>query len=202
MVKIILVRHGETDDNNKLRLSGHIDSKLSNLGLIQSQKTMGYLGDYNIDNIYSSPSSRAIDTIKELAKQKKLDINTTDELKEMNFGNFEGKTFKEIKESHSYEFNNMIKLGFDYKYPNGEGLIKFHNRIASCIDSIIKENEDKTILICTHAGVIRCIISHLISNSYNYHWNFKIDNCSVSIIEVHDGFSVIHKLNSIEHLTI
>jgi alpha-ribazole phosphatase len=200
MAGIILVRHGETDDNNSMKLSGHIDSKLSNLGLSQSQKTAEYLKDYNIDHIYSSPSTRAINTIKGLSKTKYLDIIINDNLKEMNFGDFEGKTFKEIQSSYSEEFDNMMILGFEYKYPNGESLIEFHNRISLYIDEIIKENKEKYTLICTHAGVIRCIISHLLSKSYEYHWNFKIDNCSVSVIEIENDFAVIHKLNNTDHL--
>ena len=200
MTRVILVRHGETDDNSCMKLSGHIDSKLSNLGLSQSQKTSKFLKDYNIDYIYSSPSSRAVDTIKDLAKEKSLDIIINDNLKEMNFGDFEGKTFKEIQSSYSEEFENMIKLGFEYKYPNGENLIEFHNRISLYIDNIIKKNRDKSMLICAHAGAIRCIISHLLSKSYEYHWNFKIDNCSVSVIEIENDFAVIHKLNNTDHL--
>ncbi|HSQ33717.1 MAG TPA: histidine phosphatase family protein [Peptostreptococcaceae bacterium] len=200
MVRIILVRHGETDDNNNMKLSGHIDSKLSSLGLSQSQRTVNFLKDYNIDYIYSSPSSRAIDTIKSLAKEKCLDIIINENLKEMNFGDFEGKTFKEIESSYSEELDNMLKLGFEYGYPNGESLVEFHNRIALYIENIIKQNIEKSILICTHAGVIRCIISHLLSKSYEHHWNFKIDNCSVSVIEIENDFAVIHKLNNTDHI--
>jgi alpha-ribazole phosphatase len=200
MVRIILVRHGETDDNNNMKLSGHIDSELSSLGLSQSQKTTNLLKNYNIDFIYSSPSSRAIGTIKNLSKEKNLDIIINNDLKEINFGDFEGKTFKEIESSYSEEFDNMLRLGFDYKYPNGESLIEFHNRISLYIENIIKENRDKSILICTHAGVIRCILSHLLSKGHEYHWNFKIDNCSVSIIEIENNFAVIHKVNNTDHL--
>jgi len=116
MIKIILVRHGETDDNNNMRLSGHIDSKLSDMGLTQSQKTINFLKSYDIDCIYSSPSSRAIGTIKELAKQKELEIIIDNNLKEMNFGDFEGKTFKEIQSNYKEEFDNIINLGNSFSF--------------------------------------------------------------------------------------
>ncbi|WP_331722140.1 histidine phosphatase family protein [Alkalithermobacter thermoalcaliphilus] len=79
-------------------------------------------------------------------------------------------------------------------------LKQFHERVANCIDQIIKKSDGKTVLICTHSGVIRSIISHLISKTYNYHWNFKIDNCSISMLEIQDDFAVIHTLNNTSHL--
>ena len=80
-------------------------------------------------------------------------------------------------------------------YGNDYGLIKRE------IDKIISCNKDKTILICSHAGTIRNIISYLIGKTYEFHWNFKINNASVSIIDIVDGFPVIQTLNNTSHLT-
>ena len=65
------------------------------------------------------------------------------------------------------------------------------------IEFILDESdEDETILICAHAGTIRNILTYLISNTFEYHWNFKIDNGSVTILEVQDGFTVITAMNN------
>ena len=50
------------------------------------------------------------------------------------------------------------------------------------------------------AGTIRNILTYLISNSFEYHWNFKIDNASISIVEIDNGFAVINKLNETSFL--
>ena len=89
----------------------------------------------------------------------------------------------------------MIDKGYEYKYPNGESLIDSYNRVANEISEIIFDNKDKTILIC-NGGTIRNIITYLISNSYEYHWNFKIDNASITILEVENGFTVIDTMNN------
>ena len=68
------------------------------------------------------------------------------------------------------------------------------------IKEIIDDNDNKTILICSHGGTIRNIITYLISNSYEYHWNFKIDNCSVTILEVDNGFTVVSSMNNTSFL--
>ncbi|WFD09552.1 histidine phosphatase family protein [Tepidibacter hydrothermalis] len=200
MIKFIFIRHGLTLDNESMKLSGFIDSELSDLGKKQVKQTSVRLKDEKIDLIYSSPLKRAMNTAKEISKINSLDINICDEFKEMNFGDFEGLTFKEIEANHKEEYERLKNGSFEYSFPNGENMIGFHDRISNKIDHIIKNYDGKTVLIVSHAGVIRACLSHLISKDHTYHWNFKIDNCSMTIVEVVDNFSVIHNLNNTEHL--
>ena len=196
MVKLILVRHALTVDNQKSRLSGHIDSSISEEGKEQIDKITNYLKDFGIDKIYTTTSSRTKDTVKKLSELKSIEIIEKESLKEISFGDFEGLTFDEIKDKYPKEFQDMIEKGYEYKYPNGESLIDSYNRVCIELDNIISNNDDRTILICSHGGTIRNIITYLISNSYKYHWNFKIDNGSVTILEVQDGFTVITAMNN------
>lgn len=196
MVKLILVRHALTTDNQENRLSGHIDSLVSEDGKNQIEKLTNYLKDFNIDKIYTTTSSRTKDTIKRLAQLKEIQIIEKDSLKEISFGDFEGITFEDIKNNYPKEFQSMIEKGYEYRYPNGESLIDSYNRVSQEMKKIISSNENKTILICSHGGTIRNIISYLISDSYKYHWNFKIDNASVTILEVENDFAVISTMNN------
>ena len=196
MVKLILVRHALTVDNQKSRLSGHIDSSISEEGKEQIDKITNYLKDFDIDKIYTTTSSRTKDTVKKLSELKSIEFIEKESLKEISFGDFEGLTFDEIKDKYPKEFQDMIEKGYEYKYPNGESLIDSYNRVCIELDNIISNNDNRTILICSHGGTIRNIITYLISNSYKYHWNFKIDNGSVTILEVQDGFTVITAMNN------
>ncbi|MCI9062342.1 MULTISPECIES: histidine phosphatase family protein [Romboutsia] len=196
MVKLILVRHALTVDNQKSRLSGHIDSSVSEEGKEQIDKITNYLKDFDIDKIYTTTSSRTKDTVKKLSELKSIEIIEKESLKEISFGDFEGLTFKEIENRYPEEFQDMIKKGYEYKYPNGESLIDSYNRVCTELDNIISDCDNQTILICSHGGTIRNIITYLISNSYKYHWNFKIDNGSVTILEIQDGFTVITTMNN------
>lgn len=196
MVKLILIRHALTVDNQKSRLSGHIDSSISEEGKEQIDKITNYLKDFDIDKIYTTTSSRTKDTVKKLSELKSIEIIEKESLKEISFGDFEGLTFNEIKDKYPKEFQGMIQKGYEYKYPNGESLIDSYNRVCIELDNIISNNDNRTILICSHGGTIRNIITYLISNSYKYHWNFKIDNGSVTILEIQDGFTVITAMNN------
>ncbi|MDK2587375.1 histidine phosphatase family protein [Romboutsia sedimentorum] len=196
MTKLILVRHALTTDNQDNKLSGHIDSVVSEIGKKQIDKLTTYLEKVDIDKIYTTTSSRTKDTVQKIANLKKINIIQKEALKEISFGDFEGITFEKIKKNHPKEFQDMIDKGYEYKYPNGESLIDSYKRVANEISEIIIDNKDKTILICSHGGTIRNIITYLISNSYEYHWNFKIDNASVTILEVENGFTVVNTMNN------
>lgn len=200
MIKLILVRHAITTCNECGNLSGLTDSMLSEKGKLQVKNLTNYLKDENIDEIYSTPFSRTKETIRKLAKIKNIDIIETDELNEINFGEFEGLGFEFIQREYPEEFEKMINEGFDYKYPQGESLKDTFYRVAKKLDNIMKDKDSKTILICSHGGTIRNIISYLLTNDYKYHWNFKIDNSSVSIIEIDNKFAVINKLNDTSFL--
>lgn len=199
MIRLILIRHALTNDNKKGRLSGHINSCISEEGKLQINKITKYLSHENIDRIYTTPSSRTKDTIEKISRLKLIEIEEKENLREISFGDFEGITFEEIKVKYPKEFEKMIEEGNNYRYPSGESLIDSYKRVAKEIDNIILENDShsdiKTILICSHAGTIRNIITHLISGSYKYHWNFKIDNSSITILEVNSGFTVVDKMN-------
>lgn len=195
MIKLILVRHGTTICNEGGALSGLTDSKLSDKGKLQAIKIAQYLKDKNIDKIYTTPFSRTKETVKELAEIKNIQIEETSQLNEINFGDFEGLPFNAIKEKWPEEVEKMINKGFEYKYPNGESLVDTFTRVKSEVKKIISENDNSTVLICSHGGTIRNIISYLLCDDYKHHWNFRIDNGSITEIEVENNFAVINKLN-------
>lgn len=200
MIKLILVRHATTTCNEDGNLSGLTDSILSEVGKKQAKQLTNYLRKENIDEIYATPFFRTKETIKELARIKNIPIIEAKEFNEINFGDFEGLNFNIIKKQYPEELKKMIEEGLEYRYPNGESLKDTFQRIGNKLENVMECNDSKCILICAHGGTIRNIISYLVAADYKYHWNFRIDNSSVSIIEVDNKFAVINKLNDTSFL--
>lgn len=202
MIKLILVRHGITICNEGGAMSGLTDSMLSEKGIVQADKLTNYLKDKKIDKIYTTPFARTRGTIRKLAELNKIQVEETSKLNEINFGDFEGLSFDVIKDRYPEEVEKMINEGFKYKYPNGESLEETFFRVRDEIRRIIHENENSTVLICSHGGTIRNIISYLLCDDYKHHWNFRIDNGSITEIEIDNDFPVINKINDTTYLNI
>lgn len=199
MTTWILIRHAQTKANEEGVLAGFLETPLNAIGKKQAKALSNYLQDQKIDYFYSSPSRRAYDTLMPLVKKQRGNASSiiqVEALREIHFGNFEGKGFKWIQEHYPEEVDKMLAEKAYYCYPEGESLIMAHQRIASWMDEISQQHTKEVIAVCAHAGTIRSMMSQFISGDHSLHWHFKIDNASVSIVTVEEGFAVIESLNN------
>jgi len=96
-MKLILTRHGETIENQKKIMQGHLGGHLSENGKWQVRKLALRLKNEKIDAMYSSDLKRAADTAKEIAKyHKNIQINFVQELREVNLGSLTGKCSENV----------------------------------------------------------------------------------------------------------
>lgn len=115
-MKIILVRHGLTEENKQDVLLSQSGGNLSEEGLLQVQKLAEKLKNQKIDYIYSSDLSRTKDTITEVLKHhQNTPVIYEPLLREMNKGIFDGKKSSELKEV----FNKNGKKWFEFRPKNG-----------------------------------------------------------------------------------
>ncbi|MDU3455882.1 histidine phosphatase family protein [Peptostreptococcus sp.] len=200
MKNLYLVRHGNTVDNINFRYSGFSDCDLSDVGRQQARQLNAYLKNIDIDRIYTSTLKRTGQTVDEVSRYLGLEMLGLDDLREMNFGKFDGKTFEEIKSEYPEDFKRMMTGDVMYTFPDGENIEMAYERNARGIDHIIKEcNEVDNVLVCVHMGTIRNILSHLIAKNPSLHWHFKVENASITKIEFIDGFPVMSMMGHIPY---
>ncbi len=191
-MEVYLLRHGETDANVKKVFAGHSNVMLTDKGKTQAENAFMKFRDIKFTKVYVSSLQRAIDTLKPF---KREDYLVCDELKEMNFGRFEGFSFENIKE-YQEEFEKWRELKNKYQFPEGESFEMFFERINTFYQYILKEsNKEDIILIVAHSGVIGSILSNEIAGSIDGYWKFKVENCGMSVIEYVDGFPVLKGFN-------
>lgn len=152
-MKLILVRHGETEENKRNIAQGQLPGNLSQRGFVQARKIGEELSKEKIDLIYSSTLRRAKQTSKEIRKFfPKKRIHFTKKLKERNFGDFAGKKY--IK-----DWDNFVwKIGF-IKRHKGEDVGDIFYRVGKFLDSLKNKYPDKTILLITHKRIIQTIVA-------------------------------------------
>jgi probable phosphoglycerate mutase len=159
---IYLLRHGEITGASTKRFIGRTDVGLSRAGLAQAGFWQGYFSKIHIDRVFTSPLSRAVRTAKIVSGRKMNQITVKDELKEIDLGQWDGKTFKQIKEKHPDQWEKRGNDLTGYRPPLGESFSDLHERILPAFHGISSENSGN-ILIVAHAGVNRMILCSLLN---------------------------------------
>ena len=195
MLELILVRHGETDSNKKGTYLGWTDIELNELGLQQANCVRDKLRGTAVNAIISSPLIRAKRTAEIINETFKLHISYADELKERNFGLWDDLTYQEIVEKYPQEQALWSKDWINYSVPEGESSMEAYLRIAGYIDGLVTEKTDGVVLIVTHLGCIRKITAHLLNMGLEGSWRFRVDNCSVTRIQITEKYPVLTLLN-------
>ena len=191
MGKLILVRHGQTEMNAQSLYFGKLNPPLNDLGISQAYQAREKLLNIDYDNIYSSPLERAKQTA-EICNYLDKDIVYDSNLEEINFGIFEGLTFKEISEKYPVEVKKMKEDWKEYNYVTGESPKEMLQRAISFLEIL---DYTKNNLIVAHWGIINSIISYFISGNLDSYWKFKIQNASIVIFEGNFEFSYLTKLD-------
>lgn len=195
MKNLYLVRHGHTIDNEKMRYSGYSDCDLSEVGKKQVEKLTEYLKEYKIDKIYASKLKRTMQTIGSFADFCNIEVERLEGLNEMNFGLLDGLNFKQIQELYPSEVEKMFSVDSLYTFPEGENLEIMYNRNISTLKKIIDDDKDvDNVIICAHMGTIRNILSYFMSDSCRLHWNFRVDNASVTKITFDSDLAILEMM--------
>jgi len=182
-MKIYLFRHGSTLSNEKKTYTGSIDIDLSKKG-VKEIKTYCNKNIYPKDcQLFTSPMKRAISSL-ELIYQEEYKI--CNDLKETDFGDWEGKSYQNLKNDPSYlSWINDPVLNYP---PNGEKFSDFKNRVVNEYKKILSLNNNNKVIM-SHGGTIRAIMSELIDPTKSF-FEFNINNGLGYALDYQDGYLI------------
>jgi broad specificity phosphatase PhoE len=155
-MKLIFVRHGQTDFNkNNLPQGQEIDAPLNETGIAQAEETAKALPNH-IDLIIASPMKRASQTAEILNKRFNKKIELNDDIKELRYGSLAGIPWPQIAEIMG---DKDVKekdenITFDYSKFGGDSAEDLKRRVARFVDEVKEKYPTKTILVAAHGGVI------------------------------------------------
>ena len=153
MPALLLVRHGETDWNRDNRVQGQTDTPLNATGLAQAEELATSLSSTPLVAIYSSDLSRARDTAAVVAGLHGLPVQVDADLREKNFGTWEGLTDLEIRERFPHATRGT--------WGDGETTAQVGERAVRAIERIRARHASGTVLVISHGGTMRAIFAHL-----------------------------------------
>ena len=196
--EIIFIRHGETDFNRARLYFGHLDTDLNKTGVEQLRKTkiLFEKREKMPDVVFSSDLKRCSQSMEILEIDEEIEKNLTEDLREINFGIFEGKTYEEIKSEYPEKVEKMINDWRNFKADKGESINEMMLRVAEKMDKIINQHRNKKILVVAHAGVIQALTSYYLFGNLDGYWKFKINNGSITKLHVmEDGYTYFEYIN-------
>ncbi len=200
MTRLLLVRHGATEWNSSLRFAGHSQISLNDLGRRQAIKLGRRLADDKIDVVCTSDLRRALDTAESACRGRDIEVVRCPELREMDYGDCEGLTFKEI----AARFPEVVKPWLDYSpdltFPGGESLAGFIERVGGFVNRLQSNPQWQTVLVVSHGGVIPVLLCRLLGLSNDHWWQFRVDNASLSIVETNNQRAILNLANDTSHL--
>ncbi|MBU1140907.1 MAG: histidine phosphatase family protein [Firmicutes bacterium] len=201
-MKCYLVRHGQTEWNQSHRFQGWLDIGLDQIGILQSQMLARYFSQIPIDYIFSSDLSRALKTAQQINQKLDCRMTLSSGLREMNVGNWEGKTWEEIEVEFKDDLNQDDAQLFGLTISGGESLLGFQKRVVETFMRIIEKHPNNELLIVTHGGVIRVLLCHLLGYDLSQRDLLKVENGSITTLDVLDKNHIeIVAQNIIKHLS-
>jgi len=200
MQKIYLVRHGQSEWNYQKKVQGQQDTFLTELGRIQAKKIGSRLKSEEIDLIYSSDLKRAYETATIIGNELDKKVNRMECLREIAFGQWEGKTIEYLNGTNEKEHDIWLKEPHKFSMEGAETLYQLQKRAMLGINKIIDENPNKNILIVSHGATLKTIILGLLDIDVKYYSKLTLNNVSLSIIEFRDYNRVLKLLNDTNHL--
>ncbi len=198
---LYLIRHGATEWNKAGRYQGCTDIALSEDGLEQI-KAMGKRFQYlPLDAIYTSPLGRAKETAQAITDVTGIPYEISEPFKEINFGEWEGFTIKELTEKYGDAYINFWKDPFNHPLP-GEG--SFQNaadRAMVGYREILEKHKGGNVAIVSHGGLLRVFLVELLHMNMDMYRGTWLTNTSITTVEImEDGTKLLMTLNDKAHL--
>jgi broad specificity phosphatase PhoE len=166
MVKFGLIRHARTRWNIEKKLQGKTDIPLSPEGIEEAAHWGELLYSRNYNMILSSPMTRAVETAKIISNKIKVDVILDEDLREQNFGNWEGRKLIDIKKQSPGEIELQESLGWKFCPDGGESRIEVLKRVSNAIEHAGINYTGKNVLVVAHESVIKILIYNILGRSF------------------------------------
>ena len=177
---LYIIRHGQTDMNNRHALQGRSDHPLNDAGIAQAKQAAARLRGIRFDHVFSSPLLRAVQTAKIIAPSIAPIVD--ERLIEMDYGPYEGVDLTSLPPELTHFFSDFVHN----PAPEGmEQLSEVMERVG-CFLGEIRDLPGNT-LVSTHAIAMKAILEVLTPESRGGYWSKYIGNCAVYAAQSRDG---------------
>lgn len=199
VTRLVLLRHGATAMSEAHQYAGRTDAELSSAGRAQAAAAARAASRWGVDAIVSSPLQRCRDTAQTVGSAVNLPVQTADNLREMDFGAWEGHTFDEAHQRDP-ELHSEWLEDTSIAPPGGESQQALHRRVLKARRALVDEYSGKTVLVVSHVGPIKDLLRQALGTGAATVNHIFLDLASVSVVEFWDSGSLVRSINDVSHL--
>ena len=191
--RLVLVRHGATEDASNGVCYGSLDVGLSPLGRAQAARLALPLGREGLAAVYASPRVRAVQTARALGPV----VETREALREIDFGAFEGRSYDEIAAEHPREYAAWMERPTDVRFPEGESYRDLRERATGELAMLRQRHPGRAFCAVTHGGVCRALLAEALAMPDDAIFRLGQDYGAISVIDwFADGTPLVRLVNA------
>ena len=196
MTRFFIIRHGETRGTKVRRYFGSTDMQLSRKGIMQAHGLRKRLEKEKIDCIYTSHQRRCRKTAEIIKGKRKIKTMIAPDIRELDFGEWEGLDIREINKKDPRKVKRWHNDFMNFRMPGGEKITNMISRTERFWKYVTSRHKDQNIFIVTHGGPARIILLKMLGLDWKHFWKISVNTCSVSIVEIQNGYTLVRCLNS------
>jgi probable phosphomutase (TIGR03848 family) len=200
MTTLLLVRHAHTDAAGK-RLTGRAPGvHLNERGRRQAERLVERLDGVRIDTIVSSPLERCRETAAPLAKARGRAVDVGRAWIEVGYGEWTGRSISQLRRTRLWR--RVMFAPSNVRFPGGESLLEVQVRAVDATLDIASRHARGTVVVVSHADVIRLLVAHLAGMHADHLQRLSIDTASITAVSISDGFPRLLTVNDTGDLAV
>jgi alpha-ribazole phosphatase len=191
--RLYLIRHGEVAKTGYC--NGHQDVALTDEGKKQAMRLARLLAARPISAVYASPLQRAMIGARRIALRHRLTVRIEPDLREKNFGKWEGLPLDEIQSQYRREWTEWLRRPDRARPSKGETYLEVEKRVLPVLDRIVRSHSGREVAVVCHGGVTRIALCRAMGLDLEHMNRLRQDYGAINIIEYTPGRSVICLVN-------
>lgn len=157
--RLIVIRHPEPVESAAGRCYGSLDVELSAAGLAHAGRLAAALRWAGLAAVYSSPRARARLAAEPVAGSHRLSVTVQDDLRELDFGDFEGRVYDDIRREYPELYEQWMRAPTTVRFPGGESYADLRERVVAATGRMRAEHAGQAAAVVTHGGVARAVLA-------------------------------------------
>ena len=186
MKTLFLIRHAQSEFNEKGIFQGKLDSDLTPLGFVQARLVANFLKKEGLEVVITSPQRRAYKTAQTISDVLCIPLVEDERIREMSFGELEGKEFIRVAQEYGDAINLWLTDPVKNPLPTQEPMESFQGRIEGFLRGL-KSRKEKRLAVVAHGGSLQALVCLATGLGLSKMWRIHMDNTGVSLLNEKGG---------------